>query len=98
MGKCLIGWVLQFIYLKQKKIKNREFQGNYANINGNRKSVGVSCTWYSVGEDRKLDLKSSQVHTYHDVKTYKITIPFPEKQNGKFLLSQQVYEKIKELI
>ena len=94
----LIGFVSGFGFMGQKKWTDTAYSKHYAYINHNyNKKLGVFARWFTVDKkDRSLVLYRSKVQGYVEIEKYYSIILAPSNENGKFILSLNVYEYVLE--
>ena len=96
----LIELISGFGFMAKKKWTEIAYAKRYAEINHTyKKKLGVFARWFTVKEsDRSLVLHPIKVQSYIDIAQYYSTIPAPAKVNGKFILSENVYSYVLELL
>lgn len=90
--------VLGFGYPEGKTLKSHEYSSSFANINGNKKKIGVLCDWYILSKNQNSLL--SQPMTTHgciDICQYKMTIspPVISTSGDNLKIEDSIYDKVK---
>lgn len=94
----LIGLILSFAYMDKATWRATEYSSGYANVSGNKQTVGVLCTWYSVGSNKKLKREKMETEGYLDIGCYKMTIFNVTKINNSHFISSDAFNKIKKYL
>ena len=101
---CLVVLINGFGYINKKKWKDLQYSNNCVdlekeseNLNkGKKKRIGVYGGWFSVDPDNNsLVLVELSCQGYIGTAQYILIIPKPSKVYDKFVLSEDVFEKIK---
>ena len=94
--KCLLGIVLSFAYTGERKLKDIAYSSNYAEVEGNSKTIGVLCNWFSIGETREVIVEEMETHGYLDIKQYYIHIPQPTYEEGNMYITEDTFNSIRD--
>lgn len=94
-SSCLIGVILDFAYMDGSTWRKIEFSSNFANVSGNKETVGVLCLWYEIIEDGYLKLLELNVHGYLDIKQYRFTLPRPTTTSNGSRFDDAVLNEIR---
>ena len=97
---CLIGLISGFAYMNETTWKEIAYYKTFVEIGkSSQKNVGVLARWFVVDSDtRSLVLYPIKIHGYVDINQYKLSIPAPVQENGKFILPEEVLNKISSLL
>lgn len=92
----IAGLVLSFFYTTGETWKVKEYSNFYANISGNKKSIGVLCQWFDLDNSGYLTLVQVTVHGYYAIEQYRFTIPAPEYTQNDLQLDHEVFSQLKQ--
>ncbi|KAE8746002.1 hypothetical protein FOCC_FOCC007260 [Frankliniella occidentalis] len=76
----IIGRILAFRFMVGTTWKNQEYKGMTASVTGNKKELGVLCSWFNpkeVGQTLVLKSVAMDVQGYYNLANYICTIPRP---------------------
>lgn len=86
--------------MDENKWKNIAYSKIYVEIEQTyEKKIGVFARWFVVDNiDRSLVLQPMQCQGYIDGVQYHLMIPAPEKNDKKFIFSEEVFGKINPML
>lgn len=91
-----LGRITNFCYLKQKG-KSKRYLSRFAQIENDRKTIGVCGNWYTVAAHLNINEVKLEAHGYVDLRNYVATVPDPKKESCEFCVTQETYDFLQSL-